>query len=464
MHDGTGLTRLVDFGRAIRMGRRELAHSGSLDGEALRRHQHERFIAMVRHAVAGSPFYRELYHGIDPATVRPADLPPVTKAQLMARFDDWVTDRRLRLTHLEAHLEAIDGDQLHERRFRVMASSGSTGRRGVFVFSRADWLVNMANFLRTNEQFLDVHSRVPRLRAASVAATEPLHISARTSIAAGVGVNRVLRLDARQPLAELVAALDAFQPEVLFGYPSVLAMVAYEQHRGRLRLRPRKVITVSEVRTPEMEDAMREAWRVEPYNWYGISEGGVLAADCGLHQGMHIMEDLFLVENVDEEGRPVPDGVTGHKLLLTNLFNRTQPLIRYELSDMVALESRPCGCGRALRRVVSMEGRSSEILRFPTAAGGEVAVHPLTVESPFTAMPEVRQYRLVHDRDALRVLVVARDGFAQEAVTLRVGDAVRAALTAAGATPPPIHVEVVEALPRDQGHGAKFKLIESRTG
>jgi hypothetical protein len=203
----------------------------------------------------------------------------------------------------------------------------------------------------------------PRVRAASIAATDPLHISARTSVAAAVGVNRVLRLDARQPLAELVSGLNAFQPQVLFGYPSTLALLADEQQAGRLRLGLTKVTTVSEVRTP-VERKISEAWRVAPFNWYGISEGGVLAADCRHHEGMHVFEDLFLVENVDEEGRPVPDGVVGGKLLLTNLFNRTQPIIRYELSDMVVLDSRPCPCGRSFRRVVRIEGRTSEILRF----------------------------------------------------------------------------------------------------
>ena len=462
--DGLGPKRLADFGRAVRMGRRDLAASGSLGGGDLRRLQQERFAQLVGHAVARSRFYRELYRGVDPTRVDPAAFPSVTKAQLMERFDVWVTDPRLRLADLEAHLEGLASDQLHLGRYRVVASSGSTGRRGVFVFSRADWVVNLGNFSRVNEQMLDIHPRLPRLRAASVGATDPLHISARTSVAAGVGVNRVLRLDARRPTAELGAALDAFQPEVLFGYPSSLALLADEQRSGRLHIRPNKVTTLSEVRTPGMEASIRDAWGSDPYNWYGISEGGVLAADCRHHQGMHLLEDLFLVENVDEEGRPVPDGATGHKLLLTNLFNRTQPIIRYEISDMVALDSRPCPCGRSLRRVVSIEGRTSEIIRFPAAGEGEVAVHPFTIESPFTGMHDVLQYKVVHEPGALRVLVVPREGASPEVLTRRVAGAMATALAAAGAIPPPVEVDVVAALHRDQGHGAKFKLIESRVG
>ena len=131
---------------------------------------------------------------------------------------------------------------------------------------------------------------------------------------------------------------------------------------------------------------------------------------------------------------------------------------------MVALDSRPCPCGRALRRVVRIEGRTTEILRFPAATGGEVAVHPFVLESPFTAMPDVRQYKVIQDTDGLRVLVVPAEGAGGDVLASRVREAVVSALVDAGAAPPATRVEVVAALARDQGHGAKLKLIESRVG
>jgi phenylacetate-CoA ligase len=249
--------------------------------------QQRRLEELVRHAVERSAFYRDHYRDIDLDPVDLAALPPVTKSQLMNRFDDWVTDGRLQLADLERHLDGLTRDELHLGQYRVLATSGSAGRRAVFVYSRADWLMSLANFARLNERYLDVHPRLPRrLRVAAVGATSPLHISARTSLAASVGINRVLRLDARRPLGDLAAALDTFRPEFLVGYSSVRGLLAREQHAGRLHIRPLKVATVSEVRTPEMADAIRGAWDVEPFDWYGITEGGVLAGDCTHHQGM----------------------------------------------------------------------------------------------------------------------------------------------------------------------------------
>lgn len=295
-------------------------------------------------------------------------------------------------------------------------------------------------------------------------ATNALHISARTSLAASVGINRVLRLDARRPLGELAAALGTFRPEFLVGYPSILGLLAHEQHAGRLHISPLKVATVSEVRTPEMADGIRGAWDVEPFDWYGITEGGVLAGDCVHHQGMHLFEDLFIVENVDANGEPVAEGDVGHKLLLTDLFNRTQPLIRYELSDMVILDGRPCRCGRTSRRVTSIEGRNDDILLLRAASGGEIPIHPIVLRRPFTALPAVQQYKVVLDHDGLRVFVVIADGAQSEETTRQVRAALAAGLEDTGVVPPTIGVEVVAALPREPGHAAKFKLIESRRG
>jgi phenylacetate-CoA ligase len=457
--------RLADFGRALVVSRTVLARTDRLDVAARLRFQQQRLEQLVRHAVERSPFYRDHYRGIDLDRVDLAALPPVAKSNLVARFDDWVTDRRLKLADLDRHVQNLARDERYLGHYRVMATSGSTGGRAVFVYGGADWRTSLANFARLNESYLDVHPRIPRrLRVAGVGTTSPIHISTRTSLSAAVGINRVLRLDARRPVGELAAALDEFRPEFLVGYPSILSLLAHEQGAGRLRIRPLTVATVSEVRTREMADAIRRAWDVEPFDWYGITEGGVLAGDCRHHQGMHLFEDLFIVENVDGDGKPVADGEVGNKLLLTNLFNRTQPLIRYELSDMVALDSQPCPCGRLTRRVISIEGRNDDILLFPALQGGQIPIHPIVLRRAFAALPAVRQYKVVLHDSGLSVLLVIGDGPAIEETTLHIRAALAAGLGDAGAISPEIVVEAVPHLPRDRGHGAKFKLIESRRG
>ena len=312
-----------------------------------------------------------------------------------------------------------------------MATGGTTGRRGVFVFDRREWSACLAGFLRWSD-WCGTRPRLPRLRVASVSATSPLHMTARYGMSIDVGLHRLLRLDARAPLDELCAAIDRFRPDALIGYPSVLALLALEQLEGRLNVAPRTVSTTSEVRTPEMTERIRTAWGAEPFDVYGITEAGIFAVDCEHHAGKHLFEDLAFVEVVDEAGRAVPDGEPGARLLVTNLFNRTLPLIRYELDDLVTLSPEPCPCGRPLRVIAALEGRSDDVLHLPGAAGGTVAVHPHALRSPLARFGEVAQYRVVHDEDGVHVELVLRANASPDTPE-RVAEALRDALRELGA-------------------------------
>jgi phenylacetate-coenzyme A ligase PaaK-like adenylate-forming protein len=143
----------------------------------------------------------------------------------------------------------------------------------------------------------------------------------------------------------MVDELNLFQPESLFTYPSIASLLAIEQLEGRLHIHPQVVETGAEVRTEQMEQNIRRAWSVAPFNVYGTTEGGPCNVDCSYHRGIHVFEDLVLMEVVDERNQAVPDGLPGSKVLITNLFNFTQPLIRYEVTDMLTISPEPCPCG-----------------------------------------------------------------------------------------------------------------------
>jgi phenylacetate-CoA ligase len=267
-------------------------------------------------------------------------------------------------------------------------------------------------------------------------------------------------LSAAQPLSELTAALDRFQPAALNGYPSALAMLATEQLEGRLHIAPRGISTSSEVRTPEMTARIRAAWGIEPYDLLGLTETGITAYDCDAHRGMHLLEDRCLFEVVDEHGRPVPDGTAGHKVLVTNLDNYAQPFIRFEVTDLVTLTAEPCECGRTTRRITALEGRSDDILELPAVAGGTVRVHPIHLRSPLAAMAEIAQYQIVEAADGLDVTIVVTAGAGADAAR-RVAATLGDKLAAQGVAPLAIRVRVVPQIAREQGAG-KPKLIKSR--
>jgi phenylacetate-coenzyme A ligase PaaK-like adenylate-forming protein len=455
--------RLADLVGAMRLGRELIGHD-HWTAEELAAHQRQRLEELVGHAMASSPFYRERYAGLGLEQGGPVELsrlPTVDKATVMDRFDDLVTDRRLTLAAVEAHLDGLAGDQLLAGRYRAMATGGSTGRKGVFVADRAEWRQYLAGFFRWNH-YVGLTPRLPRLRIASIAAARPLHMTYRMAASIDVGLHRVLRLEAATPLPAMVEALNRYQPQFLYAYGSVLGLLAAEQLDGRLRIGPRAIASSGETHTEELRDAIRAAWGTSSFELYAMTEAGILGSHCDRHSGIHLFEDQAIVEVVDERGRPVPDGQVGHKLLVTNLVTRVQPLIRYEVSDMVAMAAEPCPCGRPFRLLRGIEGRNDDILHLPAAAGGTVAVHPLALRGALAGIPGLAQYKVVQDTGGLRVRVALRQGAdpaeAVHQVTSRLADG----LAAQGAARPAVQVELRDSLQDERDTAGKFKLIESR--
>ena len=91
---------------------------------------------------------------------------------------------------------------------------------------------------------------------------------------------------------------------------------------------------------------VHDTWNARVLNSYGTTEAGFLGSECDSSAGIHIAEDMIVFEAVDEQNRPVPDGVPGAKVIMTNLFNRVLPLIRYEpMTELLSLRlfgSRRC--------------------------------------------------------------------------------------------------------------------------
>jgi phenylacetate-CoA ligase len=464
MSAGGTVRRLRDAASALSR-LRELRRHDRWDRARLQAFQQERLTALVRHAVARSPFYRELYAGVDPdGPIELAKLPIVAKAEVMARFDEVVTDPRLRLPDLERHLAGLSGDLLYLDRYRVVATAGSTGRKGVFVSDRDEWRTYLAALLRTNE-YLGLVPRLPRRRVATVAAGRAVHVTNRMSRSLDVGAHRVLRLDATEPVEALVSRLNGFGPEFLYSYPSVLGLLATEQLAGRLRIAPTTLVSSGETHTDEIAGAVRAAWDVPWFQIYGTTEVPLLGAHCTEHTGLHLFEDLAIVEVVDEHDQPVPAGQPGRRMLVTNLVAHTQPLIRYAITDLVTAAVRPCPCGRPYTVLTGVDGRSDDILRLPSGDGDRISVHPLALRSAMAAVPGLMQYRIVHEDTRLTVLATTRalGSPAETDLATAVTERLHASLGALGVRGLRIDVRVVPRIEDGRDSAGKLRIVESRS-
>lgn len=459
MNASYSLKRLADMGSAL-MQHRELERRETWTRERIEELQRRRLDRLLRHAVDASPFYRDLYGGrLSPGTAI-EDLPLTTKPVLMEQFDRVVIDPRLRLPELRRHVAGLTKDELYLGRYRVFATSGHTGVPGIFVFDRREWRASLASALRWMF-FIGNRPQLPRrARLAAVTAPSPMHVTRRISDSLDVGLFAKFDAPVTTPVDELVRSLSAFQPDVLVTYPSVASELAVEQLAGRLRIHPRIVSTGAELLTADMRDVIRSAWALDPFNAYGITEaGGLFASECSQHLGLHPFEDQFLFEVVDENNRPVAPGTTGRKLLLTNLFSYTQPLIRYEVSDMVSTVEETCPCGRPFRLLELTEGRSDDILYMPSRSG-TVPVHPVVLHTAVAKIPGLKQYQFVRDGDELHLKAVLATEASADETRAKLERELTEGLEAVGVTRPLIAVDFVDAIERE-GQAAKLKLVRS---
>jgi phenylacetate-CoA ligase len=116
--------------------------------------------------------------------------------------------------------------------------------------------------------------------------------------------------------------------------------------------------------TESMRRHIESAGGIRAFDIYGLSEitGPGVAIECCAQDGLHLFEDHFYPEIVDpESGEPLPEGCEG-ELVITTLSKRAMPMIRYRTRDITALISKPCPCGRTLRRIRRIGRRSDDMI------------------------------------------------------------------------------------------------------
>jgi phenylacetate-coenzyme A ligase PaaK-like adenylate-forming protein len=342
----------------------------TLDPHAIAAIRERRFRRLLRAAMAGSPFHAELYRGLDPDRCALADLPPTNKAMLMARFDETVTDRAITREALQAFVDRPDNEgRPFLGRYAVSHTSGSQGQPMLLVQPlRVLELLYSLQMTRGNARKPSLTEAVRRFtapaRLAIVTLKRGFYPSASTFEYMPDAARRFMKiLWLSQTDPDVLDRLNAYRPTVLTGYAAVLDQLALEAEAGRLRLAPelQQVTNNSEVLSERTRDRIRSAFGLHAINNYATGECPFLTNGCRTDAGAHVNADWAILEVVDADNRPVPDGTPGAKVLITNLANTVQPIVRYEIGDVVTMATEPCGCGNRLPRVERIEGRTADV-------------------------------------------------------------------------------------------------------
>lgn len=437
----TGSGRSEDLRRLHRadVGAGVLAHAKRLrwSKERVDAERQAGLRALLTCAIERSPFHAERLEGIDPADFTEADLsslPVMTKDDLMSEYSWVLTDPDLSLELVEDHVKHVDDDEYLLGRFRAVTSSGSSGRRGVYVYDWDEWttlaLIQSRSRLGTAGNF----PRPPGEETVSLFAGAGAHLSRVMRIFLAEPDHPVPHLPMTLPVAEVVSGLNTIQPELLMGHPSAIDLLAREAEAGRLRISPRYVETGGELLMEKTRVAVRELWGVEIDDSWAIVEGAY-AFSCGKGPGMHLPDDLVIVEPVDSAGCPVPPGEPAAKLYVTNLYNRTQPLIRFEIADGLTVLDGACPCGSAHRRITDLTGRADNVFAYD----GDVKMHPMALR---LELHDVAEYQVRQTSRGASVKVVTDQ--VQDLDQIR--DRVVRTLQIAGLRRPEVTVQAVDRL------------------
>ena len=372
-----------------------LKRSEQLTFEQIKILQKKRLHKLLRHILMKSKFYKNYYqkYGVTLDTIENVelkDLPPLTKKIMMDNYDDLVCDPLLKKEELEPFVaDSSNQGKKYKGTYHAMHTSGTTGDIGIFVYGPDDWAAIKAQLIvrvsKTKINFLH------KTKLALVVATDGNFAGVSISSDAPKPLFDVLAIHINSPLKEITQKLNDFQPDTVTAYASGAYIIAKEQLKGNLDISPKRVTCSADSLTPEMRAVIRQAFAVDPVNFYSATEALCMASECDSHHNMHLFIDWHVFEVVDKDLNPVKSGKPGN-ILVTNLYNYTQPLIRYEMGDEIILDDTLCPCGSPFPLVKSISGRKADFLWFD-GPHGEEYIHPLIIGDFF--VPDLEKFQIV---------------------------------------------------------------------
>lgn len=167
-----------------------------------------------------------------------------------------------------------------------------------------------------------------------------------------------------EDIKNYIKLLNQHQPAMIRAYADAIYQIARYARENNLKVVPQKVIHTG---AGNLFDYMRKeietVFSCKVFNQYGGREVGHIASECKAHDGLHVFMEHNIVEILDDNHQPVPDGVEG-EIIVTNLNNYSMPLIRYRVGDRGIFKSyQPCACGCKYPKLKEVTGRVGDIFR-----------------------------------------------------------------------------------------------------
>ncbi len=322
--------------------------------------QERRIQKHIKWVRRNSVFYKKLFQGREASEWR--EFPVIRKQMMMENFDELNT---VGIKKEEAFHIALQAEKSRDfsptiRDITIGLSSGTSGNRGLFLVSEKERLLWSSNILA---------KVLPHHILANKKSRVAFFLRANSNLYSTVEKGKISFqfYDLLDQIEEHVQSLHKYDPTLLVAPASMLRKLAEEKEKGRLNVHPEKIISVAEVLDPIDQQFIERAFNQVVHQVYQCTEG-FLATTCS-YGTLHLNEDIVAIQKKYLDHEKIK-----FSPIITDFSRKTQPIIRYELNDILTEKKAPCPCESPFTAIEKIEGRCDDIFYFQPKDGEQLQI------------------------------------------------------------------------------------------
>lgn len=417
--------------------------------ERLLRLQEKKFRKILKFAYKNSKFYHDLYksNGIAEAdldTISAEKIPVVDKALLMKKFDDVVTVEDVSKKEIKSFLDkSKDPNELFKNKYHVIHSSGSSGRLGLFVYSKKEWDTVYPYITKV----FDFDFRKNRSVFIGAAGGHFAGVSFSSWGSKGIPglFNEPLIININEPIDQIIKKVNDFKPTILGGYFNALKILAQKKEEDVLKINPRILVNCGEGINHKDKKFIAEVFDAPLSNLYSFAECISLGFGRDEYDGIYLFDDLAKIEFKKDH------------IVVTNLFNKTEPIIRYRIDDYISPKKDKKKI-YPFTLVDEIIGRSEFIIWLKNEKGEMDFIHPLIFTDFYVNGLDKHQIVLTSDSSFIFKAAIKSDN--KEKVLKKIDEKLEKILSEKNFSNVKYKIKEVEDIPVNPKTG-KFKLVIS---
>jgi phenylacetate-CoA ligase len=195
-------------------------------------------------------------------------------------------------------------------------------------------------------------------------------------------------------MPQYLRRLNSYRPDVIVAYAHSLYTFARSLgERGLRPFSPKSIVVGAEKLYPFQRELIEKVFEAPVFETYGSREFMLMSSECDRHEGMHLTAENLLVEVLDNDGRPTPEGEQGN-VVVTDLYNYGMPFVRYTNGDRAVAGRGACSCGRGLPLLREVVGRRTDIVHTPDGRHITGLYFPHLIKE----FPAIKRFLVVQDR------------------------------------------------------------------